>query len=47
MTPTRVRVNVRLPPDLVKWAKAYAKKKKMSFTEVLEQAIGALRDQSD
>lgn len=43
----RIRVNLRLPPDLVKWAKTYAKKHKLNFTEVVEQALGALKDRCD
>lgn len=47
MKQPRTRVNLRLPPELVKWAKAYAKRKKLSLTEVIEQALGALKDQCD
>jgi predicted HicB family RNase H-like nuclease len=40
---SRVRVNLRLPPDLVKWAKTHAKVRRVSFTEVVETALGDLR----
>lgn len=39
----RIRKNYRLPSNLVRWMKAYARKKKLSETDVVEQAIASLK----
>lgn len=36
---SRIRVNLRLPPELVGRAKQFAKVRRVSFTEVVECAL--------
>ena len=36
---TRVRVNMRMPPELVRWAKKQAKKLDMSFTQLVVRSL--------
>ena len=43
----RVRVNLRLPPDLVKWAKKYAKVQGVSFTEIVERALDHMQESAN
>lgn len=35
----RVRVNLRLPPELVEWAKEYAEDRHMTLTQVFVQKL--------
>jgi hypothetical protein len=43
----RVRVIVRLPDDLVRWAKTYARKKDKTFTGVVVWGLTLLRMSED
>jgi hypothetical protein len=42
----RVRINMRMPLDLVRWGKGYAKKKGVSFTRVVVDSISTLKKKS-
>jgi hypothetical protein len=39
----RVRVNMRLPADLVRWAKNYSRRNGKTFTETVEAGLTMVR----
>lgn len=46
-TPRRTRLNVRIPSDLVRWAKVWAKKKNTTITQVIVDYLTNKREEVD
>lgn len=45
--PKRVRVNMRIYGDLLKWAKKYAKKKRTNVTQLVTDYFVKLKEKDD
>jgi len=45
MTVKRTRLNVRIPADLVSWAKKWAKKKNTTITQVIVDYLTTKREE--
>lgn len=43
----RVRVNMRLPDDLVRWAKRHSRRTGKTFTEVVAEGLRKLQSEAD
>ena len=44
---TRTRINIRLPPELVRWARSYARKQDTSFTGIVERALESMQEKAN
>jgi hypothetical protein len=44
MSDNRIITTIRLPPDLLKWARSYKKEHGVSVTHVIEELLEALRE---
>ena len=43
----KVRVNMRLYEDLVKWVKKYAKKRRTNMTRIVTEQLSQLKEQEN
>ena len=47
MTVKRTRLNVRIPADLVRWAKLWAKKKNTTITQVIVDYLTSKKEEAE
>ena len=45
-TQKRVRLNIRVPADLVRWAKVWAKKKNTTITQVIVDHLTSKKEEA-